>query len=112
MTESVSQFRKICVKKVKKFAHDVNLSVSELVRGSLDGIMALSDVGVDLGKQIEFGLKEGLKGLEEGLKGFDLSEKLENIDFEVDLKDEEYEKKMEEYEKKMEEYGKKMEENS
>jgi hypothetical protein len=92
--------------KVKKFARDLNLSVSELVRGSLDGIMALSEVGVDLGKQIEEGLKEGLKGLK-GLKDLDL-EKFENI--QIDFDDAEYEEKMKEYEKKMEEYGKKMEE--
>ncbi|MHA1453187.1 MAG: hypothetical protein ACTSRD_10025 [Promethearchaeota archaeon] len=78
-------------KKVKKFAKDVNLSVSELIRGSLDGIMSLSEVGVDLGKQIEFGLKEGLKGLEESLKEIDFEKfkELEHLDFDLDLKDEE-----------------------
>ncbi len=106
-------------KKVKKFAKELNLSVSELIRGSLDGIMALTEKGVDLGKEIEKGLKEGLKGLEEELEKINFKELDHLKDFEIDIDDEEYEEKMEDYhqkmeefEKKMEEYGRKMEEKA
>jgi len=51
-------------KKVKKYAKMAGVSVSELIRGSLDGIMALGEAGVDFAEQLEKGFKEGLEELE------------------------------------------------
>jgi hypothetical protein len=117
-------------KKVKKYAQKIGVTVSELIRGSLDGIMALGEAGVDLGKQLEEGfekelgklkdyeddikegLKEGLKGLE-SLKDIDFSkfEKLKDFkDIDVDFEDPEFEEKMEEFEEKRAEFEEKMEE--